>query len=106
MFAERLRVDGTRDGMWINRNCQSIRSYTHNYCSPHLTSSTISVVALYIHLSSSTSGGVWLARAVGYMFSTGTECVGTGLDMVEEFVSMWDIEIRSRMSSGIVSIDK
>lgn len=49
---------------------------------------------------------MWLARAVGYMFSTGTECVGTGLDMVEEFVSMWDIEIRSRMSSGIVSIDK
>lgn len=77
VFAERLRVAGTRDGMWINRNCQSIRSYTHDYCSPHLTSSTRSVVALYIHLSSSTSDGVWLARAFRYMFSTGTECVGT-----------------------------
>lgn len=104
VFAERLRVAGTRDGMWINRNCQSIRSYTHDYCSPHL-----------IHqirgraLHSFVVEYEWW-RVAGQSFSIHVQywnrvCRHFGLDIVEEFVSMWDIEIRSRMSSS-ASINK
>lgn len=49
-------------------------------------------------------------RVAGQSFSIHVQywnrvCRHFGLDIVEEFVSMWDIEIRSRMSSS-ASIDK